>query len=44
MPELEVELVGRCESNFNQSLLKFNVKKKIYRQRVILDLTLNTEY
>ena len=42
MPELEIGLVDGGELNFNQSFLKFNVKKK-YRQRVILDLTLNAE-
>ena len=29
MPELEIGLVDGCELNFNQSFLKFNVKKKI---------------
>ena len=43
MPELEIGLVDGDELNFNQSFLKFNVRKK-YRRRVILDLTLNAEY
>ena len=30
MPELEMELVDRGKLNFGQSLLQFNVKKKIY--------------
>ena len=29
MPELEVGLVNGCDLNFNESFLKFNVKKKI---------------
>ena len=29
MPELEIGLVDGCKLNFNQSFLKFNVKKKI---------------
>ena len=29
MPELEIGLVDGGELNFNQSFLKFNVKKKI---------------
>ena len=44
MPELENGLVDGDELNFNQSFLKFNVKKKKYRRRVILDLTLIDEY
>ena len=44
MPELEIGLVDGGELNFNQTFLKFHVKKKKYRRRVILDLTLNPEY
>ena len=43
MPELEIGLVDGGELNFNQSFLKFNVKKKI-QAKSFLDLTLNTEY
>ena len=42
MSELEIGLVDWGELNFNQSFLRFNVKKK-YRRTVILDLTLNAE-
>ena len=33
MPELEIRLADGCALNFNQSFLKFNVKKKIYIER-----------
>ena len=43
MLELAVGLVDGDELSFNQSFLKFNVKKK-YRERVFLDLNFNVEY
>ena len=43
MSELDVGLVDEGELNYNQSFVKFNVRKEC-RQRVILDLTLNAEY
>ena len=44
MPELDIGVVDGGELNFDQSFLQFNVKKKIYMRRVLLDLTLNAEY
>ena len=44
MPELDIGVVDGGEWNFDQSFLQFNVKKKIYMRRVLLDLTLNAEY
>ena len=41
MLELEIGLVDGGELNFNQSFLKFIIKKKIQAR---VDLTLNAEY
>ena len=44
MPELKIGLLDGGELNFDQSFMQFNVKKKKYRRRVLLDLALNAEY
>ena len=40
MPELEIGLVDYSELNFNQSFLKFNIKKKIQAK----SYSLNAKY
>ena len=41
MSELQIGLVDGGELGFNQYFLRFNLKKKKYRQTGIPDLTLN---
>ena len=43
MTDLEIGLADEDKLSFDQPLPRFNVKK-IYMQRVLLNLTLNSEY
>ena len=43
MSEFEIELANGSELNFDQPFLQFNLKKKKYMRRVLLDLNLNSE-